>query len=104
VEVTLAREDVDLVARPVERREERQPRTWSQWVWLMRIEAVPLPSPNAPSMRDFPSRRRPVPASMMIGSPPRGRTSTQDVFPPYRLVARPGTGMEPRTPQNLTFI
>src|SRR5262249_55967590 len=41
---------------------------------------------------------------MMMGCSPLGRTSTHDVFPPYRLVDRPGTGMEPRTPQNLTFI
>jgi len=40
----------------------------------------------------------------MIGEPPRGRTSTHDVLPPYLLVLRPGTGIEPRTPQNLTFI
>jgi hypothetical protein len=27
-----------------------------------------------------------------------------DVLPPYRVVARPGTGIEPRTLQNLTFV
>src|SRR3954469_7898770 len=70
----------------------------------MRIEASPRPSPNASSISALPSRRRPVPASMMIGAAPRGRTSTHDVLPPYRLVVRPGTGIEPRTPQNLTFI
>src|SRR3954471_11411799 len=70
----------------------------------MRIEASPRPSPNASSISALPSRRRPVPASMMIGGSPRGRTSTHDVLPPYRLVVRPGTGIEPRTPQNLTFI
>ena len=81
-----------------------RPWTWSQWVWLIRIDALPLPSPNASSIRDFPRRRSPVPASMMIGDPPRGLTSTHEVFPPYRLVVRPGTGIDPRTPQNLTFI
>src|SRR6266542_1509585 len=32
---------------------------------------------------------------------PSARTSTQLVFPPYRTVLFPGTGIEPRTPQNL---
>jgi len=41
---------------------------------------------------------------MMIGDPFFGRTSTHEVLPPYRLVDRPGTGIDPRTPQNLTFI
>src|SRR6185436_13111314 len=80
------------------------PCTWSQWVWLIRIAARPRPSPHASSISALPSRRSPVPASMMIGGAPRGRTSTHDVLPPYRLVVRPGTGIEPRTPQNLTFI
>src|SRR5215471_16594892 len=70
----------------------------------MRIDALPLPSPKASSINDLPSFRMPVPASMMIGGSPRGRISTHDVLPPYLLVARPGAGIEPRTPQNLTFI
>jgi hypothetical protein len=41
---------------------------------------------------------------MMIGKAPFGRTSTHEVFPPYLAVARPGTGIDPRTPQNLTFM
>ena len=43
---------------------------------------VPLPSPNRSSISALPRRRMPVPASMMIGQAPRGRTSTHDVFPP----------------------
>src|SRR6187402_1840871 len=70
----------------------------------MRTDARPRPSPNASSMSDLPSRRSPVPASMMIGNSPRGRISTHDVLPPYRHVACPGTGIEPRTPQNRTFM
>jgi hypothetical protein len=32
--------------------------------------------------------------------PPSVRTSTHDVFPPYRTVPGPGVGTEPRVPQN----
>src|SRR5215468_4433182 len=48
-----------------------------------------------------PSARRPDPASRTIRRLP-ARTSTQGVFPPYRRVAAPGAGIDPRTPQNVT--
>src|SRR5215813_2986095 len=53
------------------------------------------------SLRRSPSARRPDPASRMMRLPP-ARTSTQGVLPPYRRVAAPGAGTEPRTPQNVT--
>src|SRR5262249_44635073 len=53
------------------------------------------------SLRRSPSARSPEPASRMIRLPP-ARTSTQGVLPPYRRVAAPGAGTEPRTPQNVT--
>src|SRR5678809_622922 len=51
------------------------------------------------SIKDRPNGRRPVPASMMIISPP-ARTSMHEVLPPNSTVLWPGVGMEPRTPQN----
>src|SRR5215467_2372351 len=53
------------------------------------------------SLRRSPSARRPDPASRMMRLPP-ARTSTQGVLPPYRRVAAPGAGTDPRTPQNVT--
>src|SRR5690349_11561163 len=50
----------------------------------------------------LPSARTPEPRSKISSSPPQ-RTSTQGVFPPYRLVVAPGAGMDPRTPQNFTW-
>jgi hypothetical protein len=52
----------------------------------IRIVVEPLPSPKASSINDLPRRRRPVPASMMIGEAFLGLTSTHEVFPPYLLV------------------
>src|SRR5207237_613432 len=46
-----------------------------------------------------PSDRIPVPASRIIISL-SARNSTQVVLPPYRRVPGPGTGIDPRTPQN----
>src|SRR3954471_15068391 len=46
----------------------------------------------------------PVPASTTTRVPDSERTSTHEVLPPYRSVFRPGTGREPRTPQNFTRI
>src|SRR5689334_19645677 len=54
-----------------------------------------------PSRRRSPSGRRPEPASRMMRRAP-ARTSTHGVLPPYRRVAAPGAGTEPRTPQNVT--
>src|SRR5215470_11405164 len=56
---------------------------------------------RAPSFRCSPSGRSPDPASRTIRRPP-ARTSTQGVLPPYRRVAAPGAGTDPRTPQNVT--
>jgi hypothetical protein len=36
--------------------------------------------------------------------PEAERTSTHDVLPPKRTVDDPGFAMDPRVPQNLTFI
>src|SRR5437867_3919601 len=55
-------------------------------------------APNSLS-RAMPSERMPVPASNTIISL-SARTSTQEVLPPYRMVPGPGTGIDPRTPQN----
>src|SRR5437870_6419534 len=46
-----------------------------------------------------PSDRMPVPASRTMISP-SARSSTQVVLPPYRMVAGPGIGIAPRTPQS----
>jgi hypothetical protein len=40
----------------------------------------------------------PVPASSTSVDPSLRRTSTHDVFPPYRAVFGPGEGTDPRTP------
>src|SRR5215468_9087049 len=53
------------------------------------------------SLRRSPSARSPDPASRMMRPRP-ARTSTQGVLPPYRRVAAPGAGTDPRTPQNVT--
>src|SRR6185503_17440127 len=56
----------------------------------------------APSARRCsPSGRSPEPASRMMRRAPT-HTSTQGVLPPYRRVAAPGAGTDPRTPQNVT--
>src|SRR5258708_3282518 len=60
--------------------------------------------PTASATISLPSLRMPVPASTTTRVPESERTSTHDVLPPYRSVFRPGTGSEPRTPQNLTLI
>jgi hypothetical protein len=77
---------------------------WSQWVWLMRMCAEPLPASNSVRIRSLPSFRMPVPASMMMRVPAPEITSTHEVLPPYRSVRGPGTGREPRTPQKRTLI
>ena len=41
---------------------------------------------------------------MMNSSPDGVRTSTQEQFPPYRIVLGPGDGIEPRVPQNRIFM
>ena len=45
----------------------------------------------------------PEPASRMINWPST-RSSTQEVLPPKKTVLGPGVGMDPRTPQNFTFV
>jgi len=57
------------------------------------------PLAAASSMRARPSPRAPVPQSNTNRVPPSVRTSTQEVFPPYRTVSGPGVGTEPRVPQ-----
>src|SRR5439155_1007273 len=52
-------------------------------------------------IRATPSVRSPVPASRTIRVSSPVSTSTQDVFPPYRSVSRPGVASEPRQPQTL---
>src|ERR1700690_1866933 len=73
---------------------------WSQWVWLMRMWAAPLPDSNSLRINSLPRRRMPVPASMMMRVPAAELTSTHEVLPPYRSVRGPGMGKEPLTPQN----
>src|SRR6266403_2990127 len=58
--------------------------------------------PNSFS-RTRPSSRIPDPASSTMSSP-SARTSTQVVLPPYRTVAGPGTGIEPRTPHSFSRV
>src|SRR5439155_515510 len=64
----------------------------------MRRVSLIVSSPSSLSSAR-PRARIPVPASSTIISP-SARTSTQLVLPPYRIVAGPGTGSEPRTPPN----
>lgn len=45
----------------------------------------------------------PVPASKMSCCPP-AMTSRHDVLPPYTTVSGPGLGIEPRVPQQRTFM
>src|SRR5215207_6844388 len=58
------------------------------------------PFPLARSAR--PSSRMPVPASRMISQPSAVRSSMHGVLPPYRTVACPGVGTEPRVPQKVS--
>ena len=46
-----------------------------------------------------PASRMPVPASSTTTVPSAARTSTHEVFPPYRAVRAPGLASEPRHPQ-----
>src|SRR5512133_91483 len=55
--------------------------------------------PFARAMRARPSSRMPVPASSNTSDPLGVRTSIDGVFPPYRTVAGPGLGIDPRVPQ-----
>src|SRR5438045_5254274 len=71
---------------------------WSQCACERRMLASPRPWPNAPSIRDMPRLRAPVPQSS-TRRPPPARSETHEVFPPYRTVDGPGAGIDPRTPQ-----
>src|SRR5262245_6062507 len=71
---------------------------WSQWVWVSNRWIGG--GPAASSAR--PSSRAPVPQSSTKQVPSAVRTSTQDVFPPNRVVAGPGAGTEPLVPQKRT--
>src|SRR5215813_7630991 len=51
-----------------------------------------------------PSIRSPVPQSRMNCVPSGAVRSRQGVFPPYRQVAGSTVGVEPRTPQKLSFV
>jgi len=55
-------------------------------------------------VRESPRPRIPVPASKITRLSSVSRTSTQGVLPPYRTVVRPGVGIEPRVPQNRSFM
>src|SRR5688572_12872486 len=46
----------------------------------------------------------PEPASSTMRWSSAGRTSTQEVFPPYRTVAWPAAASDPRTPHSRTFM
>jgi hypothetical protein len=46
----------------------------------------------------------PVPASITTRLPVLLTTSTQAVLPPNFTVSGPGEAMEPRVPQNLTYM
>ncbi len=76
------------------------PWMWSQWVCEMKSEQFRGPSAASCS----PSGRMPVPASRISSSPLAVSTEMQVVLPPYRTVDGPGTGSEPRVPQNLMII
>src|SRR5260370_11390328 len=54
--------------------------------------------------RVMPKSRMPVPASKMKRSSLGRRISRHDVFPPYPRFCARGVGVEPRTPQNRSFI
>ena len=95
-------EDVPPAAGHEERREEGEP-----------VDVVPVgvadqdrpagggpPASAASCTRRSPSARAPVPQSRTSSVPPSVRTSTHDVFPPYRTVPGPGVGTDPRVPQN----
>jgi hypothetical protein len=55
--------------------------------------------PFARAIKARPSSRMPVPASSTTSEPLGVRTSMDGVLPPYRTVADPGVGIEPRVPQ-----
>src|SRR6266571_4349895 len=46
----------------------------------------------------------PVPQSSSTSVPPDDRSSTHEVFPPYRTVLGPGLAIEPRVPQKRTSM
>src|SRR6266496_6622450 len=46
----------------------------------------------------------PVPQSSTTSVPPDDRSSTHEVFPPYRTVLGPGLAIEPRVPQKRTSM
>jgi hypothetical protein len=52
------------------------------------------------AIRWAPSGLAPVPQSKMKRTPEFVTTSTQDVFPPNRIVVGPGVAIDPRVPQN----
>src|SRR4051812_34431949 len=60
--------------------------------------------PCASCRRLLPRSRAPVPQSRIRSVPASVRTSTHEVFPPYRMTVGLGTGIEPRTPQNFRRI
>src|SRR5213593_2922744 len=79
-----------------------KPWMWSQWVWPMkRCRRMGC---GIVCARCSPSSRAPVPQSRMITVPSEARTSTQDVFPPYRAVFGPGAAIDPRVPQKRTCM
>src|SRR5208282_179660 len=51
----------------------------------------------------LPSMRRPVPQSKINCVPSGAVNSRHGVFPPYRQVAGSTVGVDPRTPQKLSF-
>ncbi len=55
-------------------------------------------------LRWSPSLRMPVPASSTSIVPSFPRTSTVDVFPPYRTVSGHGAAIDPRVPKSVTRI
>src|SRR5262249_55150227 len=52
----------------------------------------------------IPNALIPVPASRITSVPSPAVTCTHDVFPPNPAACGPGTGTDPRTPQNVTRI
>ncbi len=75
------------------------PWMWSQCVWLTTRSTSTGSADLASSLPRF---RIPVPASKMMTRPESASgksTETHGVLPPYRAVAGPGVGIEPRAPQ-----
>jgi hypothetical protein len=64
---------------------------------------VPAPFAALGTAQRFPSMRSPVPQSSMNCVPSGAANSRQGVFPPYRHVAGSTVGVDPRTPQKLSF-